>query len=47
MPRDHPLGWIPFVGNAINAVTAAGVVEALGWAVVADFSNRDNRRPGA
>ena len=28
------LGWIPFLGNAINASTAAGITEALGWVVV-------------
>lgn len=27
------LGWIPILGNAINASTAAGLTEALGWAV--------------
>lgn len=32
-------GWIPGVGNAINATTAAGVTEAAGWAAVAYFEN--------
>lgn len=27
------VGWIPGIGNAINATTAAGVTEALGWAI--------------
>lgn len=27
------LGWIPVLGNTINAATAAGITEALGWAV--------------
>ena len=36
------VGWIPVVGNLINASTAAGVVELLGWAVVKDFDNSDN-----
>ena len=31
------LGWIPGVGNALNATTAAGVTEALGWAIATDF----------
>src|ERR1039458_4548277 len=26
------LGWIPGLGNAINASTAAGITEAIGWA---------------
>lgn len=25
------VGWIPGIGNAINAATAAGVVEVIGW----------------
>ena len=25
------VGWIPGIGNVTNAVTAAGVVESLGW----------------
>ncbi|GAB7051806.1 hypothetical protein [Catenuloplanes indicus] len=33
-------GWIPGAGNALNAFTAAGVVEAIGCAVAADFSHR-------
>lgn len=37
------LGWIPGIGNAVNAATAAGVVETLGWAVADDF---DKERRG-
>ena len=37
------IGWIPGLGNAVNAGTAAAVIESLGWAVVADFSNEENR----
>jgi uncharacterized protein (DUF697 family) len=37
------IGWVPFLGNAVNAATAAGVIETLGWAVATDFANRDNR----
>jgi len=37
------VGWIPGVGNAINASTAAAVIEGLGWAAVKDFDNRNNR----
>ena len=31
------LGWIPGLGNAINASTAAGIVEALGWLAADHF----------
>lgn len=37
------VGWIPGLGNVINASTAFGVVEALGWAVANDFANKENR----
>lgn len=37
------IGWIPGLGNAVNASTAAGVIEALGWAIAKDFDNNDNR----
>ena len=36
------VGWIPGWGNAINASTAAGVVEALGWAAADHFDNEKN-----
>lgn len=32
-------GWIPGVGNALNATTAAGVTEAAGWAAVSYFES--------
>ena len=31
------IGWIPGIGNAINASTAASVTEIIGWIVVAEF----------
>lgn len=31
------LGWIPVLGNAINATTAAGITETIGWAIASDF----------
>jgi len=31
------LGWIPVFGNALNATTAAGLTEAMGWAVANRF----------
>ena len=32
------VGWIPGVGNAINATTAAGITETLGWSVAEWFA---------
>jgi uncharacterized protein (DUF697 family) len=32
------VGWIPGLGNAINAATAAGLTEAVGWAAHAYFT---------
>ena len=32
--------WIPVVNLAVNASTAAGVTECIGWAVVADFAEQ-------
>ena len=40
-------GWIPGVGNIINAATGASITEAIGWLVVEDFGlqrSRDERR---
>lgn len=31
------IGWIPGVGNALNAATAASITEALGWATASRF----------
>ena len=31
------VGWIPGLGNAINASSAAGLTEAIGWAVARKF----------
>lgn len=31
------VGWIPGVGNAINAGTAAAVTESLGWLIAEEF----------
>lgn len=33
-------GWIPLVGNAINAATAASLTEAIGWMLAEDFAKR-------
>jgi uncharacterized protein (DUF697 family) len=32
------VGWMPGIGNAINASTAAGITETIGWAA-ADYFN--------
>lgn len=29
------VGWVPGYGNAVNATTAAGITEAIGWAAYA------------
>lgn len=34
------VGWLPGVGNAINAATAAGVTETLGWLLSEDFAQQ-------
>lgn len=34
------VGWIPGVGNAINAGTAAALTESLGWMLAEDFARR-------
>lgn len=31
------VGWIPGVGNAINASTAAAITEAAGWVIANEF----------
>lgn len=32
------VGWIPGLGNIVNASTAFGVTESIGWAVANDFA---------
>ena len=32
------VGWIPGLGNVINATTAAGITEAVGWAADSYFA---------
>lgn len=34
------IGWIPGVGNVINASTAAGLTEAAGWIIAKEFDNQ-------
>lgn len=34
------VGWIPGLGNAINACTAASVTEGIGWLLAEEFAER-------
>lgn len=34
------VGWIPGLGNAINAATAASLTEAMGWTPAKQFSEQ-------
>ena len=36
------VGWIPGLGNAINASTAAGLTEAIGWILANDFDEQSS-----
>ncbi len=36
------VGWIPVIGNAINAATAASITEFLGWKVAEKFDSEAN-----
>lgn len=31
------IGWVPVMGNLINATTAAGLTETLGWIIAKEF----------
>ncbi|MDE6780356.1 MAG: hypothetical protein K2J40_02715 [Ruminococcus sp.] len=33
-------GWLPGIGNAVNATTAAGITEAIGWAAAKEFDKQ-------
>ena len=39
------VGWIPGIGNAINAATAAGITEAIGWGAVELFCTEEDKVP--
>ena len=32
------VGWLPGIGNIINACTAASITETLGWLIAEDFA---------
>ena len=34
------VGWIPGVGNAVNAGSAAAVTEAMGWRIANQFARQ-------
>ncbi|QEK00618.1 hypothetical protein FUT84_05190 [Treponema phagedenis] len=34
------VGWLPGIGNIMNAVTAAGITEMIGWEIAKDFSGK-------
>lgn len=34
------IGWIPGLGNAVNASTAAGLTETMGWTLANDFAKQ-------
>jgi uncharacterized protein (DUF697 family) len=39
------VGWVPILGNILDAVTAVAVIEALGWVIVRDFNARVSQSP--
>lgn len=34
------LAWLPGIGNVVNAATAAGLTEAVGWIMARDFERQ-------
>ncbi len=34
------VGWIPIIGNVINATTAATITEAIGWLLANEFAEQ-------
>ena len=36
------IGWIPGIGNIINATTAAAITEAIGWIMANEFEGNVN-----
>jgi uncharacterized protein (DUF697 family) len=35
------VGWVPVMGNAIDASTAAAIIEVLGWLVAREFEKQE------
>ena len=40
------VGWLPVAGNLINATTAAGITEGLGWIAAEQFAKGDSHEDG-
>lgn len=36
------IGWIPGLGNIINASTAASITETIGWIMATEFEKEKN-----
>lgn len=34
------IGWVPGLGNVVNAVTAASLTETIGWILASEFESR-------
>ena len=34
------IGWMPGIGNILNAVTAASLTESIGWTIANDFNRK-------
>ena len=34
------IGWLPGVGNIVNATTAATITEAIGWIMAKEFESQ-------
>lgn len=43
MASQALVGWIPGVGNAVNAATAVTITEAVGWLAVAHFIDQQKK----
>jgi uncharacterized protein (DUF697 family) len=39
---QYLIGWLPGVGNLVNAATAAAITEAIGWAADAYFEKNED-----
>jgi uncharacterized protein (DUF697 family) len=40
---EYLVGWVPVLGNLFDALTAAIIIELLGWIVVREFENLELR----
>ncbi len=40
------IGWIPGIGNVINATTAAGLTETIGWILADEFERQSSMAKG-